>query len=39
MPGWDGTGAPYFMGRNPAATSASFSNGSGTTTAGNCTTP
>jgi hypothetical protein len=41
-PAYDGTGATYFTNRNPAAVGASgnsFSNASGTTTAGNCTTP
>lgn len=41
-PAYDGTGATYFTNRNPAATGAvanSFSNASGTTTAGNCITP
>ncbi|MBD2704598.1 Ig-like domain-containing protein [Spirosoma sp. BT702] len=43
LPAYDTTGAAYFANRNPAATGAggntSFSNSSGTTTAGNCTTP
>jgi hypothetical protein len=42
-PAYDNTGLTYFANRNPAATGASantsFSNASGTTTAGNCTTP
>jgi hypothetical protein len=42
-PAYDGTGPTYFANRNPAATGAtantSFSNASGTTNPGNCTTP
>jgi hypothetical protein len=43
LPSYDNSGATYFANRNPAATGAaantSFSNASGTTSAGSCTTP